>query len=716
MCIMKKEIIVVPGQVDFISNWNNFSFHNFQGPCIIDKEVPGCGMTEFALNPKSGNVILCSPRRILLENKHEQHPDTTFIVDYANLGKDSVEFDRDLREEDIAESKQNTISQWDTSYVNNARRYKKFIEEFNFFNPDVDCKDEKIKDAKLKVSILLSKYMRRMNDRKLPYKILVTYDSFPMIRSILEDDIADFSIVVDEFQAILQDSRFKSSAENKFLNSLHGLSKVYFISATPILDKYLGMIDFFKSMKFYKFDWKTNGPGRVVRPNIDVKHTPSFSRVLKILIESYRLGKSPKTYVTDPGTGSVVEFKSKEAVFYLNSVHLIIQTIASNKLRPDEVNILCANTDVNQKKISKKIPGHTIGRVPLKNEPRKMFTFCTRTVYLGADFYSDNACSFVFSDSNKDYLSVDISQDLPQILGRQRLDSNPWRHSATFYYRNTDPNNIVRPEQLNRLINSKLSATKRRLEIYDDVVVNSSDEKKREFEQMLYELMTGGYSTSYVSLNISQDPDDKRRKLYTPVFNDLVYVSELRAYEIQQVDYKDRFSLFSKLGKIGTTTINTDLRQFLNTYEKLPSFTARCSFLCENQTLTPDQISMLVDNLPDTDIVKISYLKLGPKVLKSLEYKIGKVCNKLNEGVIDEETLKTVLRESGPKVGDKISLADAKKMMLGIYEKLGSTKRAKATDLGKYYELKPVKYYIDEKKDGVRVNGFLILGYKDGEK
>lgn len=712
---MNKKIIVVPGQVDFISNWNNFSFHNFQGPCIIDKEVPGCGMTEFALNPKSGNVILCSPRRVLLENKHDQHPDTTFIVNYANLDNDSVEFDRDLREEDLAESKQNTVGQWDTSYVNDTRRYKKFIEEFNFFNLDVDSKDEKIKDAKLKVSILLSKYMRQMNDRKLPYKILVTYDSFPMIRSILEDNITDFSIVVDEFQAILQDSRFKSSAENKFLDSLYGLSKVYFISATPILDKYLGMIKFFKDMNFYRLDWKTNGPGRVVRPNIDVKPASSFSRVLKILIESYRLGKSPKTYVTDPGTCSVVEFKSKEAVFYLNSVHLIIQAIASNKLSPDEVNILCANTEENRKKISKKIPGHTIGRVPLRDEPRKMFTFCTRTVYLGADFYSDNACSFIFSDSNKEYLAVDISQDLPQILGRQRLYENPWRHSAIFYYRNTDSNNIIGREQLRRFINSKLSATKMRLKIYNDLDLVGGPDSKREFEQMLYELLLGGYATSYVSLNISQDPKDKRKKLYTPVFNDLVYVSELRAYDIQQVDYKDRFSLFSKLGKIGTTTINTDLKQFLDTYEKLSSFTARCSYLCENQTLTPEQVSMLVENLPDTDIVKISYLKLGPKVLKSLEYKIGKVCSKINEGVMDEGDVCDLLRSEGPKIGDKITLADAKKMMLAIYEKLGSTKRAKATDLAKYYELKPARWYVSE-TDKSRVNGFIILGYKYEEK
>ena len=64
-----------------------------------------------------------------------------------------------------------------------------------------------------------------------------------------------------------------------------------------------------------------------------------------------------------------------------------------------------------------------------------MFTLCTRTVYLGADFYSTNAKSYIFSDANIDSLSVDITIDLPQILGRQRLETNPWKNRADLYYK-----------------------------------------------------------------------------------------------------------------------------------------------------------------------------------------------------------------------------------------------------------------------------------------
>ena len=64
-----------------------------------------------------------------------------------------------------------------------------------------------------------------------------------------------------------------------------------------------------------------------------------------------------------------------------------------------------------------------------------MFTFCTRTAYIGADFYSTNAKTYIFSDANIDCLMVDVTLDLPQIMGRQRLDINPWKNCADLYFK-----------------------------------------------------------------------------------------------------------------------------------------------------------------------------------------------------------------------------------------------------------------------------------------
>ena len=61
-----------------------------------------------------------------------------------------------------------------------------------------------------------------------------------------------FYVVVDEFQSILVDAKFKSSTEIEFLQHLNGLQKISFVSATPMMDKYLDMLDEFKDLPFYE--------------------------------------------------------------------------------------------------------------------------------------------------------------------------------------------------------------------------------------------------------------------------------------------------------------------------------------------------------------------------------------------------------------------------------------------------------------------------------
>ena len=58
--------IFVPKGVRYISEWKDFKLP--EQPEIIDKQIPGCGFTQWCLT-NNENVILCSPRKMLLENK-----------------------------------------------------------------------------------------------------------------------------------------------------------------------------------------------------------------------------------------------------------------------------------------------------------------------------------------------------------------------------------------------------------------------------------------------------------------------------------------------------------------------------------------------------------------------------------------------------------------------------------------------------------------------
>ena len=77
-------------------------------------------------------------------------------------------------------------------------------------------------------------------------KLLVTYDSYQILQSILEKlGLLDkFYTVVDEFQSIFTDSRFKSDTEMEFVAALKRVPKnLCFVSATPMIDEYLDMLD-----------------------------------------------------------------------------------------------------------------------------------------------------------------------------------------------------------------------------------------------------------------------------------------------------------------------------------------------------------------------------------------------------------------------------------------------------------------------------------------
>ena len=88
---MEKETVIVPSGIRYISQWDSFSLPDH--PCIINKTITGCGFTEYCLTSPD-NVILCSPRKILLENKEEQHKADVL---YAKSGLDTfVNFEKDL--------------------------------------------------------------------------------------------------------------------------------------------------------------------------------------------------------------------------------------------------------------------------------------------------------------------------------------------------------------------------------------------------------------------------------------------------------------------------------------------------------------------------------------------------------------------------------------------------------------------------------------------
>ena len=680
-------VVEVPKGYRYISEIPDFKINDF--PHILNKQIPGCGFTEYCIDPakNSEDIILCSPRKILLKNKYDQHVGDVFLVE--NKYEVEPRTDKDLTK--IEKEKGGSI----------------FAEE------KVPTKEEIEQAEKEKVGFFnglredLKKYIIGCRFLKKPVKILVTYDSFRIVKDIIKsiDELDNFRVIVDEFQSIFTDSRFKPDTEMVFVKNLQEVKKLCYVSATPMMKKYLSQLEEFKDLPYYELDWEALDPDRVRKPKLTLKSMRFMYTVVGPIIQKYLDGKFDYRFVKNE-KGEVLKVESKEVVFYVNSVANITNLIKRAKLKPDQVNILVANTPDNTKKIHKRLGRKfNIGTVPLRDEPRKMFTFCTRTVYLGADFYSDNAQTVVLSDANIETLAVDISLDLPQILGRQRLRENPWKDEATVYFKYLLDKNKVNKKSFDERIDWKLNKTGNLLTIFDETRNVLKGDLSETYQKITKAF---NYRDDYVAVNVEEDPETGGPKLI-PVINNLVLVSERRAFDMQQTEYADRFTVFNEVGKVSTIeAMNDKVSEFFEEYELRDSRQRKLKFLCESfDSFDNKEWRYILDNL--TEIHFKEYIEvLGLDECKAQAYNTSLLNKKLDILSFDKEKLKDDIYNEF-KVGQTYPNTYAKLKLGEIYKKNNFRATPKASDLGEYFDTKPGKTKDETDK---WINGICIVNKK----
>lgn len=340
-------------------------------------------------------------------------------------------------------------------------------------------------------------------------KILVSYDSLPKVARCIADK-SDWRVVIDEYQYLLTDSGFKSEVEKRLVSVAQEFDYVTYLSATPILDKYLTHIDFFRNISYYRLHWSNIEKVRVIRK----RSSNPVSTALEI-VRAYKDGHYPCIEVD----GKTVY--STECVIFLNSVDNIASIIKKCELVSDEVNIIVGNSEENDKKISKIGKGFFRGRLPLKGEPHKKFTFCTSTAFAGCDFYSTVASSFVICDPMRSNTTIDIATDLVQIAGRQRLQENPCRRFLTMVYKvgdfeRSEDEFIADMERRRRLTDSEIAD-----------VLGTIDPELR--EKKIKDIVRLQRMCNFSETFTMYDADSGN-----VCFNDFAYASQQYVYDLQK--------------------------------------------------------------------------------------------------------------------------------------------------------------------------------------
>lgn len=634
---MQKMIINVPEGIRYISQWEDYVMP--KGHCIVDKGVTGCGFTEMCLT-NNLNVVLCSPRKMLLENKAEQHVEDKNIFYFKNDFKD----------------------------INSLEDAKDIVNELtmrNIFGGD-------------------------------PFKFMITYDSFHYVKDFLKNRglLSKTYVVVDEMQSLFNDIFLKADIENNFLSQLQECPNVLYLSATPMMESYLDKVDEFKNLPMYYLDWSKTG---FVEPlNIQRLRVTSIHVAARDYVDDFRSGRYP-ILVKD---GKVRE--SKEAVFFLNSVTDIIKIVNSCDLKPSEVNILCSDTAANRSKLRK--IGHSIGKIPLKGQPNKMLTFCTSTVYIGADFYSTCASTYIFSDPNVKSLAVDIAIDFPQIVGRQRSEENCFKNYVTVIYKTIRKNEIITREEFDESQEKRRENTEKLLSIWN----RTCDDGEREvlLDKCRSAISLQAYEKDFISISEGNHP----------VYNPLIELAYERAWEVAQEDYQDAVNVTKALENYTNGTVrelkaedeklvNEFLeREFYSTGNFQKKLEAFCRFMDANK----ERKGVINLILRKVDPKFNNYYSLfGTAGCHSVRYRETLLAAKLKECSL-EETIKEKVIETF-EIGKRYSRKDIKVMLKDVFSSLGLDRTPKATELEKWLVIKPAFIMFD---DGSKDHGFEIISIK----
>ena len=153
--------------------------------------------------------------------------------------------------------------------------------------------------------------------------------------------------------------------------------------------------------------------------------------------------------------------------------------------------------------------------------------------------------------------------------------------------------------------------------------------------------------------------------------------------------------------------VNQEVSEFLRIYISLNTMKDKLKLLCE-YGLSSDAIDIVLGQIADSDEIKSYYTTLGPDRLRALSYSKTFIKKELNIVTSSQDLLeKSMYLEF--KEGDKLSLVDIKTKLTNIYDSISYDRKAKATDLENYFEVKKCTINFPDK----RVNGLEIIKKKE---
>ena len=496
-----------------------------------------------------------------------------------------------------------------------------------------------------------------------PLKIAVTYDSLPRTIRALEtagfNPYKDLFLLVDEWHVLFNSYSFRHTAIKNLLAEAAKFDRATYMTATPIEQEYV--LEELKHLPVCEINWP---------------------HLIEVNIRSRQTSK-PAHYIVKECRKVLDSRLEHNLHIFVNSVEFIAKVIDLAKLTPEQVKVVCSvsgdNGENNQRKLGKDYP---IGQ---PSDPVRKINFYTSTCFEGCDLYDENGVTFIVSDGNKSHTLLDISTLFTQICGRLR--DSKYKGEIIHVYSTTKYSRDVTLDEF-------VAATKKTLQEavqYADEINSLSDTaREKTLSKIKY------INEQYVRIEDNRLVVD-RNFANMDIVNFKICRHIYRTYvnltnELQRNGYTITRHSFSEIMEKIEDKANTRVtfKELFDEYHRLK--TTRPFFSLDNHEELCARIALKYP------LVKQAYDELGTAKVQALKYHVGNIRRELVKGLSigDDYKIVKMINDAFQKQ-TPIAKNKAKERLQEIYDTLGLQRKAKATDLAQWYEIKETAPKINGK-------------------
>lgn len=513
-------------------------------------------------------------------------------------------------------------------------------------------------------------------------KFAVTYDSLDRLINVLEkekniDVYKDFFLLVDEWHILFNSYAFRNEAVKKVLHHAKQFNEVTYMTATPIEEEFI--LKELKHLPIKEVIWD-NVAIVDIKPIATNQPITAVCKLIKNCIEGKVFGNLH---------------------FFVNSVEFIADAIQKTGLKPEKVRIVCStnkNVGKGKKSNQKKLGDNYI--IEDTTTQAKKINFYTSTSFEGCDIYDENGKTYIVSDKDKSHTLLDISTLIIQICGRIR--NSHYKTRIGHIFGETRYNKFVSYDEFKESTQRQLAETKDWL----NDINRMNDNNRKKTISLIERNNKSGLNEMYIS------NENDRLEIDENLVN-----LDIVNFKITNHLYQNRITLTEEYAKYGFKPMKTVIKpytdklaenpkakiSFKGLFEEYVSLIDEDSYYSFNGTSyscnlgnKEDRKSLIEELKP---LIKEAHEILGVQKVRELNHNvtnIKRVIYNMRCDLSQDTKIIHCLKDKGISEGTTATSKDWKNELQDIYTALeikdskGKIKKAKATDLDNWYEIKKI--------------------------